>query len=108
MREVLNNRIYVGTISDQAMFKGELVKAQIKYKLGELQDFPRNKPGRLYMSEDGGKHWQVLFEGNDIALYELVIAGNGDIVLFASQQGVYRSCDGGRTFAKIEDLPQES
>lgn len=103
-----NNRIYVGTISDQAMFKGELVKAQIKYKLGELQDFPRNRPGRLYMSEDGGKHWQVLFEGNDIALYELVIAGNGDIVLFASQQGVYRSCDGGRTFAKIEDLPQES
>ena len=50
-----NNRIYVGTISDQAMFKGELVKAQIKYKLGELQDFPRNKPGRLYMSEDGGR-----------------------------------------------------
>ena len=49
-----NNRIYVGTISDKAMFKGDLDKNRIKEKLAELQDFPRNKTGRLYMSDATG------------------------------------------------------
>lgn len=102
-----NNRIYVGTISDKAMFKGDLDKNRIKEKLAELQDFPRNKTGRLYMSDDGGKHWQVLFESDKAALYELVIADNGNTVLFASQPGVYRSTDGGRSFSIVEDLPHQ-
>lgn len=103
-----DGRIYVGTISDRAMFGGGPVKEKVEQKLKELQDFPRNKPGRLYRSDDGGRTWQVLFERDDIAVYELVVTDNGRNVLFASQRGVHRSTDGGRTFTAVKDLPQES
>lgn len=106
--QFVDNRIYVGTLSDYSFFKEKLTKEQVKHCLAEFQDFPRNTPGRLYMSEDGGKHWKVIYEDKEIGLLELVVTDNGNTVLFASQNGVYRSVNGGKIFNRIKDLPQES
>jgi len=62
-------------------------------------------PSRLVRSEDGGETWATVLE--QTMLGDVVVSGDGATVWTASRAGgVFRSDDGGRTFAEAHpDLP---
>ncbi len=92
-----NNVIYVGTAGDD-------------YNVIEtVQDFRRHKPARMYISKDKGESWHILYENPSVAaVHEMVVLDYGKVLLFTSKTGVYRSEDGGRSFALVADLPSKS
>jgi hypothetical protein len=62
--------------------------------------------GEVYVSQDGGVSWRKL----DILLGEargksfMVGALGGDTVIYSKGEGIHRSTDAGRTWAKVSDL----
>ena len=104
-----DNRIYISTISDRYLTTNTKDPHAIDESLQLLQDFRRGNKARIYMSEDHGKSWKVLYESNDLrAIYEMIITDHGQTILFTSTAGVYRSENGGQSFEIIPDLPQQS
>lgn len=107
-----NNRLYATTIPDRGLMgcdPDDSVKTAVA--LQNIQDKPRkNQQGRIYISENLGKKWDILFQKPHTGIFELVIPGDTNVLLFPTLKGVYRSIDGGRSFRQIEDhyLPQSS
>lgn len=92
-----NNKIYVSTISDEYN------------SIENVQDFRRNKPARIYISNDNGNNWNILYENKEIpAIFEMIVTDNGNTILFSSKIGVYCSYNGGKSFKLIPDLPSNS
>lgn len=95
--EFCDNRIYVSTISDGYD------------NLKNIQDFKRNRKSRIYVSDDDGESWKVLYENEDLpAIFEMIVTDHGNTIMFTAKQGVYRSEDGGKNFEIIPDLPAKS
>lgn len=95
--EFCDNRIYVSTISDGYN------------NLGLIQDFKRNRKSCIYVSEDDGENWKVLYENENLpAIYEMIVTDHGNTILFTAQWGVYRSENGGKSFDVVSDLPAKS
>ena len=91
------NRIYAGTLR---------MLAHADYLLhGHTQ---RPQEGRLYLSTDKGESWSLLAKGPGLAFAEIVFSPEGDDVIYAaaSDLGLLRSIDGGRSFKGInQGLP---
>ncbi len=89
----IKNMLYVGTLSE------------VRYKdyLYPNDDYKRPKIGKLYLSEDGGKNWQVIFEKEDMEFGDLSFSKtNPETILVAGLNGgVYRSDDLGKTFNSV-------
>lgn len=95
--EFCDNRIYVSTISDGYN------------NIKSIQDFNRNAPSRIYVSDDSGNSWKVLYENSKLAaIYEMIVTDHGNTILFTTNRGVYRSENGGKSFELIPDLPSQS
>jgi photosystem II stability/assembly factor-like uncharacterized protein len=65
------------------------------------------RPSDLFVSEDGGRTWESRFQFKDTRLFGSSLAASPSdpgLVLFGSQDA-WRSADGGRTFAMINDWP---
>ncbi len=64
--------------------------------------YKREKIGRLYRSADKGKTWDTVFEKKGVSFTNLVFDRNNSAVILAAfrNDGIYKSTDGGRTFAK--------
>lgn len=105
-------KMYVGTIPDSALpGKTGYSKEQIAKDMLLTQDRLRHKTfGCIYVSEDYGKHWNVLYQIENVGILEMEIMNEGNVLLFISDKGVYRSVDGGKHFYWIEDeyLPRTS
>jgi hypothetical protein len=64
-----------------------------------------NSPSDLFVSEDGGRTWEKRFRFTGSAIFGNSLAASTqdpDLVLFGNQDG-WRSTDGGRNFATIND-----
>ena len=102
-----DNRIYVCTISDK--YSKDPKSYRFSKDPRSLQDFKRHNKTRIYMSDDCGKSWQVLYENNKLAaIYEMIVTDHGNTILFTADAGVYRSVNGGKSFKLIPDLPSEN
>lgn len=86
---------------------------------GEANIFRSSHPGcGIYKSADGGKTWQHmgLTDTNTIArivihpqnLDIVYVAASGHEWTFNSQRGVYKTTDGGKTWAKILDVNDQT
>ena len=64
--------------------------------------YNREKIGRLYRSTDKGKTWDTLFEKRGVSFTNLAFDKDNPAVILASfrNDGIYKSTDGGKTFAK--------
>lgn len=64
--------------------------------------------GQFRMSADRGKHWTMLcadggWSQSRANAINLDRSGNGDVILVSTGVGLFRSGDGGKTFAKVAD-----
>ena len=86
------NRVYVGTLQT-------LAHADYLFPSG----YKRPQVGRLYVSNDKGKTWDLLAEGPELAFAEIAFPPEGDDVIYvaAGKPGLLKSVDGGRTFGPI-------
>lgn len=86
------NRLYAGTL-DSLPFAAYL------YPDGS---YKREKTGKLYLSEDNGKIWKLIFEKKDVSFTNLVFDKENSKVLLATfrNDGIYKSTDAGKTFIK--------
>ena len=64
--------------------------------------YKREKIGRLYRSTDKGKTWDIVFEKRGVSFTNLVFDKDNPSVILATfrNDGIYKSTDGGKTFAK--------
>lgn len=61
--------------------------------------------GRIYSSSDGGAHWQpYVFDMIGGSIRKLFF--HGDWLLAGTDNGIYRSADGGKTWALADDMVQ--
>src|SRR5664279_1958599 len=86
------NRLYAGTL-DSLPFAAYL------YPDGS---YKREKTGKLYLSEDNGKTWKVIFEKRSVSFTNLVFSKDKSKTLLATfrNDGIYKSTDAGKTFIK--------
>lgn len=94
--------VYAGTISDDDL-NMDYVEISEGGVLGLLQDQPRGKSGRLYVSTDLGVTWELLHEGPSFA--ELGFDRHDPERLLAAciWGGIRTSADGGRTWITAGD-----
>jgi photosystem II stability/assembly factor-like uncharacterized protein len=95
----VKNRLYVGTVCDLTTINAEHTEL-MDDSLARLHDFKRPHQGRLYLSEDRGKTWEVLQEGYDFA--ELAFDREETETIHAAcvTSGIMKSTNGGRTWSK--------
>jgi photosystem II stability/assembly factor-like uncharacterized protein len=64
--------------------------------------YKREKIGKLFLSTDNGETWQTIFEKTGISFTNLVFDKDNPEEIFATfrNDGIYKSTDGGKTFAK--------
>jgi hypothetical protein len=104
-----DNRIYVGTVADSYVSSNSSDPKVIESLLKRVQDFSRGKDkGRIYMSSNGGKTWEVVFEKEHIAIFEMVVLDAGKTIIYVSNPGIYRSTDSGKTFDAIKGLRSDA
>jgi len=62
----------------------------------------KRKIGRLYRSTDKGKTWDIVFEKKGVSFTNLVFDKDNPFVILAAfrNDGIYKSTDGGKIFAK--------
>lgn len=102
-----NNNVYVTTCSDEGLYE-TTDSVELEQKIKSAQDFHRNKSSKIYVSEDGGNHWNIIFENKNLGIFEAVILDQGMTILFTSRQGIYRSTNGGKSFEKVTAIPTKS
>ncbi|MGA9119162.1 MAG: hypothetical protein WB699_07320, partial [Bacteroidota bacterium] len=64
--------------------------------------YKREKIGRLYLSTDKGETWKTIFEERGVSFTNLAFDRDNPAVILATfrDDGIYKSVDGGKTFAK--------
>ena len=64
--------------------------------------YKREKTGKLYLSTDKGKTWKTVFEKRGVSFTNIVFDKDdpADILAAFRNDGIYKSTDGGKTFAK--------
>ena len=65
--------------------------------------------GQFRMSEDRGKHWKTLcaqggWVRNRVNAINIDRSGDGSVILVSAADGLYRSADGGKSFAKAPGI----
>jgi photosystem II stability/assembly factor-like uncharacterized protein len=101
--------VYAGTVGDRGLSGLRYLGADrpISDVLLEHGDVPRGSQGRLYVSQDGGDTWRLRFERPDWSVNGLGLEPAGpSLVLAATMDGLWRSSDGGETFAKCDLGPE--
>lgn len=89
--------LYAGTISDEELNMDYADPGEYGI-LGLLQDRPRGKAGRLYLSRDSGQSWELLVEGPSFAGLSFD-SRDPQRLLAACIWGGIKSCaDGGQTW----------
>jgi len=59
--------------------------------------------GWLIRSADGGETWENIIEGTEFDSHTVtILPGDSGVIVSASGTGLYRSADGGRSFAKCD------
>jgi hypothetical protein len=88
----IKGRLYAGTLDS-------LPFANYLYPDGS---YKREKTGKLYLSEDNGKSWKVIFTKEGASFTNLAFAtGEPNTILTTFRRdGIYKSADGGKTFIK--------
>ncbi len=103
------DKIYLSTIADAYVHARTDDAGRINGQLHAIQDFRRDNQASIYVSEDRGYSWNVLYANPDLpAICEMIVMDQGETILFISTTGVYRSDNGGKSFAPIPQLPVES
>lgn len=83
------NTIFAGTRSD----------LPFKTYLYPNVEFQRPKTGKLFVSNDNGITWNVCFESQDIEFLDFAFDSTNENVIFAATQtGIFKSIDGGKSF----------
>jgi len=73
--------------------------ATIAQKLAERHDPARGNFGKLYVSRDSGKTWELLSQHEGLGIFALVVdREDPNLIHIATSHGIFRSLDGGRTF----------
>ncbi|HEX7572089.1 MAG TPA: hypothetical protein VF514_03280, partial [Bacteroidota bacterium] len=64
--------------------------------------YKRQLMGRIYLSTDKGKTWNIVFEKPGVSITNLAFDKDNPAAILATfrDDGIYRSTDGGRTFTK--------
>ncbi|ASA19673.1 hypothetical protein B9T62_01880 [Paenibacillus donghaensis] len=90
--------LYAGTIGDNDL-NMDYAEVEEGGLLRRLQDQPRGESGRLYLSQDNGQSWQLLYEGASFA--ELCFDSREPQRLYAAciWGGIRVSTDAGRTWS---------
>lgn len=98
----LKNTIYVGTISDLGLF-GARESENLDEFLSYRHDAPRGNTGKLFISEDNGLTWKLMYEkyGFDIAEIEFYPSNPKKITVLSPYNGLFTSTDGGKSFDNI-------
>ncbi|WNR46135.1 WD40/YVTN/BNR-like repeat-containing protein [Paenibacillus roseipurpureus] len=84
----LPGKVYAGTMTEMA---------HLDYLNPQFS--PRKHGGRLYVSEDHGATWSLLYEREDIAFADLAFS-RGLMLVAGGETGIWRSTDGGLSFEK--------
>ena len=93
----LSGVLYAGTISDDELNMDYADTGEYGI-LGLLQDRPRGKSGRLYVSRDSGQSWELLVEGPSFAGLSFDSRDPQRLLAACIWGGIKRSADGGRTW----------
>jgi len=94
------DRIYVGTMKTMQM-------KDYLYPKG----YNRVEVGRLYLSIDKGKTWEMIYEDADIEFSDILFSKEGEEVIYVAggDKGIFKSIDGGKTFvSKCNGLPDKT
>lgn len=94
--------LYAGTISDDDL-NMDYVEVGEGGVLGLLQDQPRGRSGKLYVSSDLGESWELLQEGPSFAELSFDSLDNQHLLAATIWGGIRSSTDGGRTWASTEE-----
>ena len=86
------NRAYAGTL-DSLPFASYLYPND---------EYKREKIGKLYVSEDKGKNWNLIFRKKGVSFTNIIFSQTEKNTLLATfrHDGIYKSTDGGLTFTK--------
>ncbi len=68
---------------------------------GTAQDFSSGKQGKIFMSTNCGKNWELVWVGGTVS--DLAFDPQNPNIVYASPHGMIRSMDGGSTWSNIDD-----
>lgn len=93
------------------IFAGTLNDLRYKSYLYPAGGYERKMGGKLYVSHDTGRSWQMIYENRDIEFADIVLDPQEpkSILVASVGGGVMKSTDGGKTFFKaMNGLPDDA